>query len=147
MNKEIVQAMNWSGKRKSFKSMLCPELSKRVDIYVTSYRGAHDDVGEAWITLDGEKVFGAGYYKKLNARYTHDEVAEQDVYDEEEFIRAVEEYLTCNIDEALHSEDDLIRAFAMLDRRLGRRRLRQLDIDLEDAQIVKLCHAIRMSVM
>lgn len=136
--------MNWSGKRKKFRSMLCAELRDRIDVHVTSYRGAHDDVGEAWITLDGEKVLGAGYYRRLNAKLSGKN--EEDIYDEEQVIRAIEEYLNCSIEDALHAENELVRAFAMLDRRLGRRRLREIDIELEHAEVVRSFHAMRMSV-
>lgn len=54
--------MMWSKLRKKFKGFITPDLRERIDVHLTCYHDAHDDYGEAWITLDGKKIFGGGYY-------------------------------------------------------------------------------------
>lgn len=55
----------WSKIKKDVVRLICPQVRKRIDFHVTAYREAHDDRGEAWITIDGKKVFGCGYYKHV----------------------------------------------------------------------------------
>lgn len=54
--------MMWSQLKGKIKDLITPELKERIDIYCTCYHDAHDDYGEVWITFDGNKVFGGGYY-------------------------------------------------------------------------------------
>lgn len=54
--------MMWSKLRKKIKEFFAPELRERIDVHLTYYHDAHDDDGEVWITLDGKKIFGGGYY-------------------------------------------------------------------------------------
>lgn len=54
--------MMWSKLRQRIKGIITQELRDRIDIHCTCYHDAHDENGEVWITLDGNKVFGGGYY-------------------------------------------------------------------------------------
>ncbi|OKP84086.1 hypothetical protein A3842_08440, partial [Paenibacillus sp. P3E] len=54
--------MDWSKLRVRIRALITPEIRKRIDIHETRYREAHDGYGEVWITLDGKKIFGGGYY-------------------------------------------------------------------------------------
>jgi len=54
--------MMWSKLINKFKGFINPESRGIIDVFCTSYHDARDDYGEAWITVDGEKVFGGGYY-------------------------------------------------------------------------------------
>lgn len=57
---------------------------------------------------------------------------------------SISDYPNLSIEEAIHSPFELVRAYAMLDRRLGKRRLEKMDISKEN-EIVKQFYKIRMS--
>lgn len=131
--------MQWSKQRQMFRALICQELRDVIDIHVTGYHEAHDQVGEAWITVDGEKIFDAGHYKywgqwhrkfkkqcgEWNDRYDNArEILKADgIHDEFEIKRAVASYLQADPHEALEGADALLQAFAIVDRRIGKRSL------------------------
>ena len=51
------------GSKNRVKSFIAPDLRKRVDFHVTSYRRSHDEAEEAWLTIDGEIAFVASWYR------------------------------------------------------------------------------------
>ena len=163
--------MNWSQHRKQLRSLLAPELRKRIDFHVTSYRPSTHH-GEAWITVDGKRVFSAGYYKWENAlekeivctgevRYplyspwfpsppsfprSAQNVSDRGIYETSFFLESLKEYLETPLKRALESTNPLIRAVAMLDRRLGRRRFATLKVQESDSEIVKLFYTLRAAI-
>lgn len=56
----------------------------------------------------------------------------QNIFSSYHFYAPFMEYSSLSIDEALSSENIIIRAFAMFDRRLGKRRLRNLSFKSEN---------------
>ncbi len=60
-----------------------------------------------------------------------------------EFHRALWDSLSLSIDDMLHSENGIIRALAMLDRRLGKRRLLALDLPDDELPLVRTLYALR----
>jgi len=167
--------MRWSQIRKQVREFICPELRAIVDFHVTGYRKAHDDVGEAWITVDGNKVFGAGFYKWWNAfgklcasrdclepqsinnsgfatfsklyRDTEQNLQNQGLYATDHLICALTDYLNMSLNDAIESKNHLTRAIAMLDRRLGKRRFSKVIIRESDLPIVKLFYQMRAVVI
>ncbi|WP_424360442.1 SF0329 family protein [Methylocystis parvus] len=73
---------------------------------------------------------------------SHDE---DEVYSDEAFKEAPFGYLNLSIEEILESENPIIRAFRMLDRRMGKRRLAAFDAKKETALLRRL-HAFRCEV-
>ena len=57
----------------------------------------------------------------------------QNIFNSYHFYTPFMEYGSLSIDEALHSENIIIRAYAMLDRRLGKRRLIKFKFNTHDA--------------
>jgi hypothetical protein len=169
--------MKWSQQRKRIRDFICPELRKRIDFHVTSYRESLHDVGEAWITVDGEKVLGAGYYKwwkafnevraqteeqstvpglvasqegaSITTNYPKAErtLLEQEVYETGFFLNSTSDYLNTSLDDALRSSNHFNRALAMVDRRLGKRRFDHIEVTADDPSIVILFYALRAEVM
>jgi hypothetical protein len=82
--------MIWSKLRKRIRGFITPELHDRIDLHLTGYREAHDAEGEVWITLDGNKICGGGYYHWYTSPLPVD--SEQDFYIEygihRDFFRA-----------------------------------------------------------
>ena len=167
--------MIWSKLRKHVRDRIIRELCARIDFHLTRYRCAHDQVGEAWITVDGVKVAGAGFYawwkaykKSLQAtgekpppgghlavweghRITtttpraEKGVLGSGVYETGWFFQSLIDSLSLPLDEALASDNPLIRALALVDRRLGRRRFEALHVKPTEPDLVRLFHALRSS--
>ena len=53
-------------------------------------------------------------------------------YTDEEFCDALEKYRNQDIQESIHSDNPLIRMFALLDRRIGQRTLERLKDEIEE---------------
>lgn len=87
-----------------------------------------------------------GFNKKLE--YYHNDVSflyaeEKGFYGLTSF-EVLRDYPNLSIDEALNSPFELVRAYAMFDRRLGKRRLEKLDLIDEHPLVIKFYH-IRMN--
>ena len=106
---------------------------------MTSYRRSHDGAEKLWLTIDGETVAQFGHYDRQYAEVEElhrgassmDEIWKR-LDDRHKFGPsgagdALREYLELPVEDALVSAHGLIRALAVADRRLGRRRLAQLD--------------------
>lgn len=59
-------------------------------------------------------------------------MVKQNTFNSYQFYSAFMEYSSLSIHEALHSENIIIRAYAMFDRRLGKRRLKQFEFTVEN---------------
>ena len=49
--------MKWSQLKKRIEESFADSVRGRVEVWNTRYRRAHDDAGEAWITIDKQRVF------------------------------------------------------------------------------------------
>ncbi len=56
--------MRWSKLKKQVEDFICPCLRGRVEFWVTNYRKAHDQMGRAYITVDGKEVINMCTIKK-----------------------------------------------------------------------------------
>ena len=67
------------------------------------------------------------------------------VFDQRCFYRAFDEFDNQDIDDSLNSDDLIVRIFAILDRRVGKRRLVKIkDMLNEDDEIFNMFYAIRI---
>ena len=131
--------MRWSKLRSLVKEGFARSVARRVDINSTRYGDC--TCGHAWITLDGEVVANfctrahyiaqgleAGSKGRAAPRHQFAEFGElsrQDAY------RACWEFVHgLTVEAALADPDPLVQSLAVLDRRIGRRRLTQLDASL-----------------
>jgi hypothetical protein len=142
----------WSKAKKHLVSFVCESLHSRVDFQVINYRKAHDQLGRAVITVDKKEVLNMCTITSemaLNKReyeikrekqipYTdwsqnqiiweeaHDWVLDEGIFAQYDFFDAVEEYFQQPIEESLKSNNMLIKIFALIDRRVGKRTLRKM---------------------
>src|SRR6266581_4472113 len=72
-----------------------------------------------------------------------DQLEQHGVYSRQDWYEALEAYLSLSIEEALHSSNALIRAWAMFDRRLGKRRLRLIQFKPTDPPFIKCWYQLR----
>lgn len=56
--------MRWSKLKKQLEYFICPCLKGRVEFWVTNYRKAHDQMGRAYITVDGKEIINMCTIKK-----------------------------------------------------------------------------------
>jgi hypothetical protein len=161
--------MKWSKLRKKFKEFITPELKERIDVHMTCYHEAHDDYGEAWITLDGKKIFGGGYYHLYVTPIPTDSLNDfsiqhafhEDFYNVQIKSKKVEEimkhgvhetsHITNNIwnyintpyEEALSSNNPIYKAFSLIDRRLGKRRFDKIQLNEFEHPLVIIFYYLR----
>lgn len=102
--------IRWSKIRERIESFLCPELQGKVRYCLTTYHQTDPPTGRGWIEFKGEELWSFASQNNDRQRY----------------FEAVEGYPRLSIEEALQSENPVIRGIALLDRRLGKRRLREI---------------------
>lgn len=146
---------SWSGMRKYLEQeMIAESLRGRIRYVCTSYDGM-DGCNIFGIFIDGKQVkrfswetvnsyfIDNGYTSNKNPSGIGEYWAEfwllldkypitdRTEYTDEEFCNALKQYRHQDIQENLHSNNPLIRMFAILDRRVGKRTLAKLKYELE----------------
>ena len=141
--------MQWSQLRKRVEDLFADSVRGRIRLHETGYHGMHDETGRNWITVDGQEVVNMPQWYPWIMR---DYIGKPDVprgfadyaslFAKGGLNHAMHVYLTLSIDDILNGDNVLVRAIGMLDRRLGKRRLRALE--LENAHpLVRLFHQLR----
>jgi hypothetical protein len=122
--------MIWSKKLLLFHELLAPSLKPRLALRTAAYRADQAERGRTWFEYDGEEIVSFCDFvreNRLKELQGDDEaVIEQGVFSKMDFGHAFGQFLEMSIEDALASDNPLIVALAMLDRRLGKRRLKQL---------------------
>ena len=154
----------WSGiKNKLENDYLCPALRGRIQYFVTRYRETHDRTGRASIRLDGEEVLRSNYYdyrdtlwsrfnllrddptEKNDYRLAYESTLNDGCFDQRVFYEAFHIFDNQSIEESLNSDNPLVRVLALLDRRLGKRRLLAIAEKMEqELPWVRAFYVIRM---
>lgn len=145
-NMGTVGRMQWSRLKKMLESRFCCAFVGHVHIYMARYTNDEEE-GRMWIVLDKQQVFSAGdclspshptWYCKNGCVYFNASWGRSEL---EMFLLP---YLSLSIEEALVSSQEIIRALAMFDKRLGKRRLKVLADQMEnEALLVKHFYEIR----
>jgi len=146
--------MQWSKLKSRVKSLITPELRGRIDFHLTSYRASHDGADKVWITIDGKRIFSCQHYEHQWASFTayrsglrghevESVLREVQIHSPGDFGNAMRLYLTMPVRIALSSHDPLIQAFAIVDRRIGKRSLAKLDLSNCEHALVKAFFELR----
>lgn len=140
-------------KKRLEQEYLAPSLRGRLTYFVTTYHGTHDsDEGRAAIRLDGCEILKSNYFDRYGAFWQayrarcagggdSDTAWVQAGYDaleagefyQADFYRAFAEFDRQPIAESLRSQNAIVRMFALLDRRVGKRTLLRLQRETADA--------------
>ncbi|RBP89955.1 hypothetical protein DFO70_11060 [Cytobacillus firmus] len=166
----MLQNQQWSKVKKRLDSFTCESLKERVQFTVTNYRRAHDQLGRAFITVDKKEVLNMctitseaalnkrtyEIKRKKQIPYTdwsqesvvwneaHEWVLDEGVFAQYDFFDAVEEYFQNSIEESLESNNMLIKIFALIDRRAGKRTLEKMKQSiLCEKEIVQFFYQLR----
>lgn len=168
--------MRWSKLKQLVEGRMSPSLDGRIELHRARYRAIYDEWGRGWITVDKHQVWTCeddiwfqehtrlrNENRAINRTHELSDPSQQSEYyraDEEadkilevqgimftgEFDSLLKSYLSITIDDARNSDSPLLRALAMTDRRLGKRRLRALVAPNErEHQLVKLLFTARCS--
>lgn len=167
----LLYSPKWSKAKKRLKSFVCESLQSKVDFQVINYRKAHDQRGRVVITVDKVEKLSmctivAGreeFYKVWEIRRTsenyyfedvnqnrniqdeaHQRLKKEEVYAQYDFFSALENYFSSNIEELLKSNDSLMKILSLLDRRVGKRRLRQMQARMiHESELVNYFYELR----
>lgn len=132
----------WSGIRKKLETeYLAESLQGHIQYYATSYSKSPDHEGRAAIRYDGKEIIRGCYWnnwvkadlfprddkyeKRMSEEmaYMDDTALKLGIFDQRCFYNAFAEFDNQSIEVSLKSDDLIVRIFAVLDRRVGKRRL------------------------
>ena len=131
---------SWSGLNKQLTERLCAPLRTRISYFLTRYHDVHNAYGRAAIRLDGAELVVFSWIEQYRQEAETDRLVRESgttyeaageqlkpkfdancTYSEMDFLSAALEYRDLSIQDALHSENYIIRVLAILDRRAGKR--------------------------
>lgn len=143
---------SWSGIRKKLETeYLAPSLQGHIQYYATSYSRSPDHEGRAAIRYDGKEIIKGCYYNNwIKADlFPKDEKYEKRMKEEFAFMDDTALRLGIfdqqSIEMSLKSENLIVRIFAVLDRRVGKRRLALMKETIADEpDTFREFYAIRM---
>jgi hypothetical protein len=110
----------------------------RVEFYCSNYR-MHDGIGRSYITVDGNEVYNMCTLKRDFCRQP-----KEGVYSQVEFMKAVDQYLNSPIETSIKSDNTLIKVLVLLDRRVGKRTLLNMNNTMPNEEdIVQYFYKLR----
>lgn len=151
-------------KHKLENEYLAPPLRGHITYFCTSYSKCPDHEGRASIKLDGREILEGSYREQWSSRkisqfpkdekyenrlryefpYMDDTALKLGQFDQRQFYIAFHEFDNQSIEDSLKSENMLVRIFAVLDRRTGKRRLEKLKAEAnEHGEVFSLFLKIR----
>ncbi len=154
--------MRWSKLKQLVEDRMADSLQRRVEVHTTWYRClGHDRLGRTWITVDKQEVASMSdlpywtdyrilaeeiWAAKGMTSYRDEAKAilhARGSYSRHQSNNILERYLLMSIDDVLQSDDMLMRSLSMLDRRLGKRRLRTLQFADDEHPLVRQFYDLR----
>lgn len=153
----------WSAIRhKLEKEYLADSLKGHIRYFATSYSKCPDHEGRASILLDGKEIIEGSYYgrwknyhllpkdENFQDRISYEFPVMDDIavqfgqFDQRCFYSAFYEFDNQSIEKSLSSENALVRIFALLDRRTGKRRLLSMKESIEnEGEVIRTFFKIR----
>ncbi len=147
---------SWSGLNKQLQNNLCDELKGRITYFLTYYRKVHNSYGRASISLNKHELINfswvemlkqdSDYHNIIGTNDSNDIIYEvilekemekellkswneEAVLSDHDFLLAATDYLQLPIDDALKSNNYIIKIFAILDKRVGKRTLEKIKLE------------------
>lgn len=162
----MTQYKSWSGLKKQLECLLCDELQDRITYFLTRYHDVHNAYGRAAITLDKKEIIEFSWIEQYRQDMDMTRLEKQaglwdrespvlkqiwdknKTYHDIDFLNAALEFICLPISEALESDRYIVRIFAILDRRVGKRtleKIRQQGAYLSYPEWVKQFYTIRLN--
>ena len=160
--------LTWGAIRKRLeKDYLCSALRGRIQYFATSYSKSPDHEGRAAILMDGVEVLKSNYYDYAKNYWTRYYEIRSDILEDENpkipfqlayegalndgcfdnwfFYEAFRIFDNQSMEKSMVCNNPLVRVFALLDRRLGKRRLLALAETMEqELEWVRTFYMIRL---
>ena len=154
----------WSGIRHKLETeYLALSLRGHIQYFATTYSKSPDHEGRASIRYNGKEIIKGNYWNQYVKAHlfpkddTYDRrmresflfidntALELGVFDQRCFYQAFDEFDNQSIDKSLSSDNLIVRIFAILDRRVGKRRLFSMRELMENQlSVFQEFYAIRM---
>lgn len=152
---------------KQLTDRLCEPLKDRITYFLTRYHKVHNVYGRASVRLDGKELVNftwvEGYEQEQDVHETWKNTGVWDfdapnlmekwnneaTFSDDDFLDAATQFLQLPINSALKSENFLIRVFAILDKRVGKRTLEAIRASEEYKtypQWVRQFYELRLSI-
>ncbi len=139
---------SWSGLKKQMNDLLCDSLKGKITYFYTNYHEVHNAYGRATINYNKKELVAFTWmemYKQdadaaeqwnEGKRASYDEMLKEKwmpecTLCEANFIDSLTVFLKTDIAISLHSDNYLLRAFAYMDRRVGKRTLSKVKDEVE----------------
>ena len=157
--------MKWSKLRKLLKDRLADNLKNRLDYNLTTYTNSTGFIGRAWITWDGKETINFSNqdtwnqhqsysnetaethyisHKKIDdAERTEGNIIEKGEFSKYDFAENAFKFLNINVQDALKSDNIILKALAVVDKKTGKRTLTELS-KLENHPMIKYLIELRL---
>lgn len=157
--------MKWSKLRKLLKDRLADNLKNRLDYNLTTYKNSTGFIGRAWITWDGKEIINFSNqdtwnqyqsysnetaethyisHKKIDdAERTEGNVIEKGEFSKYDFAENAFKFLNINVQDAIKSDNIILKALAVVDKKTGKRTLTELS-KLENHPMIKYLIELRL---
>jgi len=135
----------WSGIRNKLENdYLCPALRGHIQYFAASYSKSADHEGRAAIRMDGVEVLRSNYYTYFENVWTKfHHLRSTTLKDHDSTKEAIDRAHAYALEQGTF--DQKVCIFALLDRRLGKRRLLALEESMEqELDWVRAFYVIRM---
>lgn len=158
---------SWTGLNKQLSDFLCEPLKNRITYFLTRYHDVHNAYGRAAVLLDKNELVGFSWIETYHKEYETSKLYDNGVLCEEteeklksewdknctyceiDFLSAATLFLQMPIFDALNSNNNIIRIFAILDKRVGKRTLKSIKSESSYKALpewVKQFYELRFSV-
>lgn len=137
---------SWSGLNQWLTGCLCTDLLDRITYFLTRYHRVHNAYGRAAILLDGRELVCFEWMERYHQESAVHAAWQADkgqsylglydsmkpqwdancTYDDMDFLNAVLTFRNLSIQDALASDDYIVKILAILDKRVGKRTLKQI---------------------
>ena len=139
---------SWSNLKKQMNDLLCDSLKKSISYFYTCYHEVHDAYGRATINYNKKELVAFSWIemyeqdqdinrlwqegeKKSYSEMLREKWMSECTLCEVNFIDSVTVFLKTDIAASLQSDNYLLRVFAYMDRRVGKRTLVKIRDDVE----------------
>ena len=167
---------SWSHMKKRAESFICDSLRGRITYFFTNYHDVHNVYGRTAVRLDGKELVRFAWIEqyrqendiskllKENPKVSFASVEEEEqyiserqkaawdancTYCESDFLGAMQAFFHLAIEDALVSENYIVRILAIIDRRTGKRTLKRIKDRGEFSDYpdwVQIFYKLRLSV-
>ena len=148
ISEERSKYKSWSNLKKQMNDLLCDSLKGKISYFYTSYHEVHNAYGRATINYEKKELVAFSWvemYKQeqeVSQLYSEGKKVSYGEMEtkkwmpecklcDADFINSLTIYLKTDIATALHSENYLLRVFAYMDRRVGKRTLVKIKDEVE----------------